>query len=76
MSDIKYKFKLNCKRQVDHFIKQEDVIVHKNYFTRLITLGFVILLLTLAACAAKKSEWGDLRTGLILRYRLPQDQTH
>lgn len=49
--------------------------MHKNYFTRLITLGFVILLLTVAACAAKKSEWGDLRTGLILKYRFPQDQT-
>jgi hypothetical protein len=34
----------------------------------------VLLIALLAGCAAKKPFWGDVKTGLILEYRLPQDQ--
>ncbi len=39
----------------------------------LIMLGLLIMVL-LAGCAVKKDIWGDPKTGLILTYRLPENQ--
>jgi hypothetical protein len=47
----------------------------KNNLNRLITVGIMILSLAAIGCAAKKSEWGDLQSGLVLKYRFPQEQT-
>ena len=48
--------------------------MHKNYFIRLTTLGIFILSLITTGCATKKAAWGDLQTGLILKYSFPKDQ--
>ena len=49
--------------------------MHKNCFPRLITLMIIVLSLMTVGCAIKMAEFGDLQTGLILKYSLPQDQT-
>jgi hypothetical protein len=49
-------------------------MLHKNHFIRFITLGIIVLSLTLAGCAAKKPMYGDKETGLILKYNIAQDQ--
>jgi hypothetical protein len=54
--------------------KKEDNMLHKNQFVRFITLGIIILSLTLVSCAIKKPMWGDPQTGLILKYNIAQDQ--
>lgn len=48
--------------------------MNKNYIARLLTLGIIILSLTTTGCAQKKVAWGDLKTGLILKYNLPQNE--
>ena len=50
-------------------------MLHKIQFIRFTALGFMVLSLMLAGCMAKKSIWGDPQTGLILEYRIPQDQS-
>jgi hypothetical protein len=49
--------------------------VNKHYSIRLVILGIFILSLATVGCSVKKPEWGDLQTGLILKYQFPQDQT-
>ena len=49
--------------------------MQKNRFARLIIPGIIFLLLITIGCAAKKQAWGDLQSGLILKYRFPQGKT-
>lgn len=49
--------------------------MNKHYYTRSLIFGIFILSLTIIGCSVKKPEWGDLKTGLILKYQFPQDQT-
>ena len=50
-------------------------MLRKIQFIRFTVLGAMVLCLILAGCQAKKTIWGDPQTGLILEYRIPQDQS-
>jgi hypothetical protein len=50
-------------------------MLRKIQFIRFTFLGVTVLSLILAGCLAKKTIWGDPQTGLILEYRIPQDQS-
>ncbi|MBN2089759.1 hypothetical protein JW964_09100, partial [candidate division KSB1 bacterium] len=40
-----------------------------------LSVALVVLLISLlTGCAAKRPFWGDVKKGLILEYRMPQDQ--
>jgi hypothetical protein len=43
--------------------------------TRIAIVVAVLAIAVFAGCAAKKSLWGDPETGLILQYRMQEDQT-
>jgi hypothetical protein len=47
--------------------------MNKNIFTRLMTPGIIILFIITTGCVPEQAEWRNLDTGLILKYRLPQD---
>ena len=42
--------------------------------TRLVFVLAILTICVIAGCAAKKNLWGDSKTGLILSYRMPEDQ--
>ena len=46
-------------------------ITKQNSLSLFLVALFVLLI---AGCAAKKQFWGDLKTGLILKYQMPKDQ--
>lgn len=49
-------------------------MITKTNFKSFLSIALVVLLISLlAGCAAKKAFWGDVKTGLILEYRMPQD---
>lgn len=50
------------------------MIHKKNFKTLLVFLPVILAICILAGCAAKLPIWGDPQTGLILQYRMAEDQ--
>ncbi len=50
------------------------MIIKTNLKSYLSVALVVLLIALLAGCAAKRPFWGDVKKGLILEYRMPQDQ--
>jgi hypothetical protein len=50
------------------------MIIKPNLKSYLSVILVVLLIALLAGCAAKRAFWGDVKKGLILEYRMPQDQ--
>ena len=44
-------------------------------YSKLLSVLVAFSILAAIGCAAKKSLWGDVKTGLILQYRLPEKET-
>jgi len=50
-------------------------MITKTNLKSYLSVMLVVLLITLlTGCAAKRAFWGDVKKGLILEYRMPQDQ--
>lgn len=50
-------------------------MITKTNFKSFLSIALVVLLISLlTGCAAKKAFWGDVEKGLILEYRMTQDQ--
>lgn len=54
--------------------EKEGFMKYKDQIIRLIIPGIIGLSLMLSGCAAKKHAWGDLKTGLNLKYSIAPDQ--
>ena len=51
-------------------------MITKTNLRSFLSVALVVLLIALlTGCAAKRPFWGDTKTGLILEYRMPQDQS-
>jgi hypothetical protein len=72
---MKYDSGISMEKQKDQLFKKEGNMLRKIQFIRFTVLGVTVLSLILAGCLAKKTIWGDPQTGLILEYRIPQDQS-
>ena len=51
------------------------MVTKTNLKSYLSVMLVVLVIAFLTGCAAKKAFWGDVKKGLILEYRMPQDQT-
>jgi len=55
--------------------QRRELMIHKDTFkTWIVFLPVIMAIFILAGCAAKLPVWGDPQTGLILQYRMAEDQ--